>query len=372
MKSSAFPLAAVALAACSAMPTDPATRSVSQRPFGIDQNDQPATLWTLRAKGLEIDVTDHGATLVAVRVPDAAGTLADVILGFDDVSGYESDSNQYFGCTTGRVCNRIAQGRFTLDGEEFRLAVNNGPNHLHGGAVRSLDKVHWQTEVIDHGSAPAIRFTYRSPEGEEGYPGALEIRSTYRLDDEGLHMILEATTDRRTPVNLTNHAYWNLSGAGADTVLDHELQIHADEYTPTDDTLVPTGAIAPVASALDFRERELIGARINSLDDSPAAGYDHNYVLRDGDGMRHAATLRNLANGRRMDVYTDQPGLQLYSGNWLSGQTGKGGKSYPRRSAVCLETQFFPDSVNQPAFPSTILDPGATYRSTTTIRFANR
>lgn len=354
------------------MPNDSSSSPVSQRPFGIGASGQPATLWTLRADRLEIDVTDRGATLVAVRAPDAAGTLADVILGFDDVSGYESEANQYFGCTTGRVCNRIAKGRFTLDGVTYHLAVNNGPNHLHGGSRRSLDKVHWRTEVQSRGDAPAIRFSYTSPDGEEGYPGNLEVSATYRLDDEGLHIVLEATTDRRTPVNLTNHAYWNLSGAGAPTVLDHELQIFADHYTPTDDTLIPTGAIAPVSGALDLRERTVIGTGIATLDDTPAQGFDHNYVLREGDGVRLAATLRNLTNGRRIDIYTDQPGLQFYSGNWLDGQAGKGGRTYPRRSALCLETQFFPDSVNQPDFPSTILDPGETYRSTTTIRFANR
>ncbi|MCA8951757.1 MAG: galactose mutarotase [Planctomycetes bacterium] len=348
------------------------TASVSQRPFGIRQDGQPSTLWTLRAKNLEIDVTDHGATLVAVRAPDAAGTLGDVILGFDDVSGYQSEANQYFGCTTGRVCNRIAKGQFTLDGYTYHLAINNGPNHLHGGKERSLDKVHWQAEVLSRGNQPAIRFTYRSPDGEEGYPGNLDVAAIYRLDDDGLHFEYEATTDQRTPVNLTNHAYWNLSGEGSKTVLDHELQIDADLYTPTDDTLIPTGAISEVRGPLDFSKRKVIGERIEQLTATAAMGYDHNYVLREGSGMRHAATLWNLANGRRIDVVTDQPGLQFYSGNFLHGQLGKGGKPYPHRSAVCLETQHFPDSVNQPAFPSTILEPGQTYSARTLIRFANR
>ncbi|MCA8973130.1 MAG: galactose mutarotase [Planctomycetes bacterium] len=348
--------------------------SVTQRPFGISQSGWPATLWTLRADRLEIDVTDHGATLVAVRAPDPAGTLADVVFGFDDVSGYESSANQYFGCTTGRVCNRICKGEFTLDGYTYHLATNNGPNHLHGGGKRSLDKVHWTGEVIDSGASPAVRFTYRSRDGEEGYPGNLDIAVTYRLDGEGMHIDYRATTDARTPVNLTNHAYWNLAGAGAATVLDHELWINADRYTPVDDTLIPTGAIEPVTWALDFRKPTRVGLRIATLDGTSALGYDHNYVLQ-GTGMRHIATLRHVENGRGFELFSDQPGLQFYSGNFLNGNVGgigKGGAVYGYRSGLCLETQHFPDSVNHPHFPNTILEPGHEYRTRSTWRFANR
>lgn len=370
MKSLLLALLAVVLAACSSMQQN-TNLSVSQRPFGISKSGQPATLFTLRVDRLEIDVTDHGATLVAVRAPDPAGTLTDVILGFDDVAGYESGDNQYFGCTTGRVCNRISKGIFELDGYTYRLAVNNGPNHLHGGATKSLDKVHWQTEILGTGSAPAVRFTCRSPDGEEGYPGNLDVSTTYRLDAEGMHIEFGATTDARTPVNLTNHAYWNLAGAGADTVLDHVLQIEADHYTPVDDTLIPTGRLEAVALELDFRRPEVIGSRITRLDDAATVGYDHNYVPR-GTGMRRVATLRHPTSGRGFEIHTDQPGLQFYSGNWLNGAAGKGGASYARRAALCLETQHHPDSVNQPNFPSTILAPGAEYRTVTSWRFANR
>lgn len=370
-------LAAVTLAACSTMTdSSPASANhepVSIRPFGVARSGQPATLWTLRTKGLEIDVTDHGATLVAVRAPDAAGTLGDVILGFDDVAGYESEDNQYFGCTTGRVCNRICKGRFSLDGNDYTLAVNNGPNHLHGGVHRSFDKVHWESEILARGDAPAIRFTYRSPEGEEGYPGTVDAVAIYRLDAEGLHITYEAMTDARTPINITNHAYWNLTGAGSDTVLDHTLQLNCESYTPTDDTLIPTGELAPARGPLDFREPRRIGEAIHQLDDTPAAGYDHNYVITESPNeMRHAATLRAPSTGRAIEIWTDQPGIQFYSGNYLAGQRGKGGLSYPHRSACCLETQFFPDSVNHPNFPDTIVEPGATYRSRTTIKFAYR
>lgn len=364
-------LAAVLLAACSAMPS-PSETSVSVRPFGVDHTGQPATLWTLRSDRLEVDVTDHGATLVAVRAPDAAGSLVDVILGFDDVQGYESADNQYFGCTTGRVCNRIAKGEFTLDGYRYRLAINNGPNHLHGGAVRSFDKVHWNAEVTARGRAPEIRFTYLSRDGEEGYPGDLQVAVTYRLDAEGLHITYDATTAARTPVNITNHAYWNLAGQGASTVLDHELWIDAGEYTPTDATLIPTGEIAAVPLGLDFRQPRAIGMFVGDFDGTGALGYDHNYVLAPGTGVRKVASLRYPPTGRAIEVWTDQPGLQFYSGNFLHGQRGKGGKSYAHRSAICLETQHFPDSVNHANFPSTILEPGQAYHTTTVIRFAFR
>jgi len=364
------PLLAVALlCACSSMQND--TSPVSQRPFGVDKHGQPATLWTLRAGGIEIDVTDHGATLVAVRVPDRAGAVADVVFGFDDVAGYESPANDYFGCTTGRVCNRIANGTFTLDGDTYHLATNNGPNHLHGGASRSLDKVHWQGEVVAAGTEPCVRFTYLSPNGQEGYPGNLHIAVTFQLLQAGqLRIDYEATTDRKTPVNLTNHAYWNLAGHGAPTILDHDLEIDAESYTPTDPTLIPTGAIAPVlGTPLDFRQKERIGLRIEQLIGTPALGYDHNFVLRPATGLRRAALLRHEPSGRQLEIHTTEPGLQFYSGNFLHGQRGKGGAVYALRSGLCLETQHFPDSVNQPAFPSTVLEPGQTFRSTTVFTF---
>ncbi len=366
------PIAVLALfAACSSM-SDNKPDSVTSRWFGQSRDGQVAKLWTLRSRHLEVDVTDHGATLVAVRQPDRAGFLADVVLGFDDVSGYESAANQYFGCTTGRVCNRIANGEFTLDGYTYALAKNNGPNHLHGGGPRSFDKVHWNGEVVrGDGGAPAVRFTYVSRDGEEGYPGTLQVSVTYTLHaDDRLHIGYEATTDRTTPINVTNHAYWNLAGAGSLTVLDHTLQVEADQYTPTDATLVPTGKLAEVAGTpLDFTRPTAIGARVDMLLGTPALGYDHNYVLRAATGMRHVATLAHKASGRSMTVATTEPALQVYSGNFLNGQIGKQGRAYPQRSAVCLETQHFPDSVHHAHFPTTLLQPGSVFRSATEMAF---
>jgi len=365
------PLFAVALlGACSSMPQD-SSAPVSMRPFGVDKSGRPASLWTLRSGKLEIDVTDHGATLVAVRTPDRGGIVQDIVLGFDDVAGYESADNQYFGCTAGRVCNRIAKGEFVLDGYTYRLATNNGPNHLHGGGERSFDKVHWNAEVVASGNEPCVRFTYLSRNGEEGYPGNLQVTATYQLLANGqLRMDYEATTDQNTPVNLTNHAYWNLAGEGAPTILDHVLSIEAEQHTPTDDTLIPTGAVATViATPLDFRKPTAIGQRIDALTGTATLGYDHNFVLTKSQGLRRAAVLRHEGTGRTLEILTTEPAVQFYSGNFLHGQAGKRGKAYAHRSGLCLETQHFPDSVNQPNFPSTILAPGQTYRSTTVIAF---
>ena len=278
------------------------------------------------------------------------------------------------GCTTGRVCNRIAKGIFTLDGYTYRLAVNNGPNHLHGGALRSFDKVLWTGDVRLEGDRPTARFRFLSKDGEEGYPGNLDVRVTYSLpNDHEIEIEYEATTDRATPVNLTNHAYWNLAGAGAPSILDHVLTIDAERYTPTDDTLIPTGEIALVAGTpLDFRQATEIGLRIDLLTKTAALGYDHNFVLRDASGLRRAAVLRHPDSGRELTVLTTEPGLQFYSGNFLKGQRGKDGRTYAHRSALCLESQHFPDSVNHPRFPDTILRPGRVYRSTTVYRFARR
>ncbi|MCU0862579.1 MAG: galactose mutarotase [Planctomycetes bacterium] len=363
--------AALSLTACSSMADQPYL-SVSSRWFGTQQDGRTAMLWTLRVPGLEIDVCDLGATLVAVRTPDRAGFPADIVLGFEDVKGYQSPDNQYFGCTTGRVCNRIAGAEFTLDGYTYVLAKNNGPNHLHGGGPRSFDKVHWDGEVLDEGGAPGVRFSYLSRDGEEGYPGNLEVQVTYQLlatTPPQLSIRYQATTDKRTPINLTNHAYWNLGGHGSHTVLDHVLQVEADQFTATDATLIPTGKLVDVVGTpLDFTSPQPIGLRIDQLQETPAQGYDHNYVLR-GSGMKPAAKLVHKASGRTLRIATTEPGLQVYSGNFLHGQTGKQGKSYARRSAVCLETQHFPDSVHQPLFPSTLLAPGETFRSETVLTF---
>jgi aldose 1-epimerase len=343
-------------------------------PFGKTADGQSVEVFTLKnSKGMVAKVMTLGATLTELHVPDKNGKMADVVLGFDDVAGYQSDNNQYFGCTTGRVCNRIAKGKFTLDGKEYTLAINNQPNHLHGGVKRSLDKVIWKGEAAPTNRGSAVRFTYTSPDGEEGYPGKLSVTVTYTLTENNrLRINYAATTDKPTPVNLTNHAYFNLGGAGSDTVLDHELMIAADTYTPTDDTLIPTGKIEPVAGTpLDFTKPTRIGDRIEQLTKTAALGYDHNYVLRQRENRPTlAARLKDPKSGRVLTVLTTEPGIQFYSGNFLKDQKGKGGKVYKHRSALCLETQHYPDSVNKPSFPTTILKPGETYQHVCVYAFS--
>lgn len=348
----------------------------ASKPFGKTSDGQPVEIFTLQSdQGLVARVMTRGATLVELHVPDKDGHVDDVVLGFDDVAGYESEDNQYFGCTTGRVCNRIAKGRFTLNGKEYSLAINNEPNHLHGGVERSLDKVVWTARPISNERGQGVRFSYTSPDGEEGYPGTLEVNVTYFVpkDANRLAITYRATTDQATPVNLTNHAYFNLSGAGAPTVLDHQLRLNADSYTPVDDTLIPTGRIESVdRTDVDFRKLTPIGKRIATYDNEGTIGYDHNFVLnpKTNDGpLNQAAVVRHPTNGRTLRIFTSEPGIQFYSGNFLKGQTGKGGKTYAHRSALCLETQHFPDSVNHANFPNIILEPGSTFESTTHLAF---
>lgn len=346
--------------------------------FGKTKDGTSVEIYTLKSdKGLVAKIMTRGATLVQLHVPDRDGNVDDVILGWDDVAGYESEDNQYFGCTTGRVCNRIAKGKFTLDGKEYTLAINNEPNHLHGGVERSLDKVVWKAKAYSSERGQGVRFNYTSPDGEEGYPGNLKIAVNYFVAKNANRLTIsyKATTDKATPVNLTNHAYFNLAGAGSKTVLGHSLQLNADNYTPTDDTLIPTGKIESVeGTPLDFRKPKRIGARIEQLTETAALGYDHNFVLNprktDNDSKyNYAATLRHRASGRMLRIGTTEPGIQFYSGNFLKGQEGKGGKTYAHRSAVCLETQHYPDSVNHDEFPSTILKPGDEYTSSTLLTF---
>jgi aldose 1-epimerase len=345
-------------------------------PFGTTKDGQAVELYTLKNNtGLVAKVMTRGATLVQLHVPDKDGKAADVILGFDDVTGYESEDNQYFGCTTGRVCNRIAKGKFILEGKEYTLAINNEPNHLHGGLDKSLDKLVWKTNPYSNEKGQGVKFTVTSPDGDEGYPGTLEITVSYYVpnDTNSISISYTATTDKATPVNLTNHAYFNLAGEGSETVLNHSLRINADNYTVSDDTMIPTGEIAPVEGTdLDFRKRTVIGKRIESIGKTAAIGYDHNFVLNpreEGKTMTLAAILVEKESGRRMRVMTTEPGIQFYSGNFLKGQKGKGGKVYTHRSALCLETQHYPDSVNHENFPTTILKPGEKYESKTTYAF---
>lgn len=350
---------------------------VAKESFGKTAQGKPVELYRLKGDGgVTVEIISRGATIRSVLVPDAAGTAVDVVNGFDTVAGYESEDNQYFGCTVGRVCNRIGGAKFELDGRTYTLAANDGKNTLHGGGPRSLDKVVWDGEIDSSDpTQAAVLFSYFSPDGEEGFPGNVHFSVRFALTpSNSLTIRYSATTDLVTPINLTNHAYFNLAGAGSGTVLDHELVIHADAYTPTDEGLIPTGEIETLdGSPLDFRKSTRIGERIDALTPTPAIGYDHNYVLSKTTGdVREVAILRDPSSGRTLKVLTDQPGLQFYSGNFLKGQKGKAGKTYEHRGAVCLEAQFFPDSVNHDHFPSILLKPGDEYRQTTIYQFGNK
>ncbi len=371
--------ASLLLAIATMSPSHAADDAPTSEPFGTTKDGQAVEVYTLKNDtGLVARVMTRGATLVELHVPDNNGDSADVIHGFDDVSGYESEANQYFGCTTGRVCNRIGGAEFTLGGKTYELAKNdNGKHHLHGGGEHSLDKVVWEARPFQRRDRQGVVFTYASPDGEEGYPGNLSLQVTYSVPEDRnvLRIDYQATTDQPTPVNLTNHMYFNLSGQGSETVLDHMLMIRADEYTLADEDLIPTGEIAAVeGTPLDFHRPTRIGDHIDKLTGTGAKGYDHNYVLlpnrNEKRPLKLAAVLSDPASGRSVQISTTEPGVQLYSGNFLTGQTGKDGKTYAYRSAVCLETQHFPDSVHHDNFPSVILQPGQTFKSTTVYRFA--
>ena len=346
--------------------------TVSRAPFGQMPDGTAVESFTLRnAHGIEVKAITYGGIIVSLRAPDRAGKFDDVVLGYDDLAGYLRQS-PYFGAIVGRYGNRIAKGRFTLDGKTYTLATNNGPNHLHGG-VKGFDKVVWKGEPASTGDAASVTFRYTSPDGEEGYPGTLSARVTYTLTDrDELSFEYSATADKATPVNLTQHSYFNLAGTG--DILGHELTLDADRFTPVDATLIPTGKLASVSGTpFDFRKPTAIGARIGQDDEQLryGGGYDHNFVLnRNGDGLVHAARLVDPRSGRTVDIQTTEPGVQFYSGNFLDGTIkGKGGVVYAHRSGLCLETQHFPDSANQPGFPSTILRPGKEYRSRTVLTF---
>jgi aldose 1-epimerase len=345
---------------------------VTRAPFGKLPDGTAIESFTLRnAHGIEVRAMTYGAIIVSLRVPDRAGKFDDVVLGHDDLAGYLTKPS-YFGAVVGRYGNRIAKGRFTLDGKTYTLATNNGPNHLHGG-VRGFDKVVWKVDPPAAG-ATSVTFRYTSPDGEEGYPGKLAARVTYTLSDKDeLTFEYSATTDKATPVNLTQHSYFNLGVPGRD-ILSHELTLEADRFTPVDATLIPTGELAPVnGTPFDFRKPTAIGARIGQDDEQlkRGGGYDHNFVLTGaGEGLRRAARLADPGSGRTMEVLTTEPGVQFYTGNFLDGTIkGKGGVVYKYRSGLCLETQHFPDSPNQPSFPSTILRPGKEYHSKTMLVF---
>ncbi|MBE9598501.1 aldose epimerase family protein [Pedobacter sp. MC2016-24] len=330
------------------------------------------SLFVLKNKnGAEAAITNYGGRLVSLLVPDNKNEFKDVVLGYDSLKSYQKKGEPFFGALIGRYGNRIAKGKFSLEGKAYQLQLNDGINTLHGGFDGFFAQV-WDAKKINE---QTLELSYLSKDNEAGYPGNLQVKVTYNLtDDNSLKISYEATTDKSTVLNLTNHAYFNLNGAGDATITDHLLTIDADGYTPVDSTLIPTGKIEPVAGTpFDFSKATLIGARIDAVNEQLkfGKGYDHNFVLRKGTGLRKAATVVSTKTGIAMDVLTEEPGLQFYSGNFMTGQDhdGKGGVSYPHRSAFCLETQHFPDSPNQAAFPSTVLKPGQTYKTNTVYKF---
>jgi aldose 1-epimerase len=324
------------------------------------------------ANGMQVSITAFGATVQSLTAPGRDGRFEDVVLGFENVDGYLA-GHPYFGAIVGRYGNRIAKGRFTLDGIEYTLATNNGDNHLHGGS-RGFDKVKWSMGAVNE-TENSVTLTYVSPNGEEGYPGEVSLSVTYTLtDDNSLRIDYEGTTSAPTHLNMTNHSYFNLAGQSSGDILEHAVEIAADRFTPVDSGLIPSGELRRVeGTAFDFRQARTIGSRIGDADEQLefARGYDHNWVLnRAGEGLQLAARVYEPGSGRIMEVLTTEPGMQFYTGNFLDGShVGKEGAVYDHRSAFCMETQHFPDTPNQPDFPSTVLRPGETYATTTIYRF---
>jgi aldose 1-epimerase len=350
---------------------------VETRPFGATKEGTAVNLYTLRnSKGMKVAITNYGGIVTSIEVPDRSGKLADVVLGFDSLDGYLG-KHPYFGAIVGRYANRIAKARFTLDGTEYKLAANDGENALHGG-LRGFDKVVWQASEFAEMGRRGIVLTYLSRDGEEGYPGNLSVTVRYTLtDDNELNIEYSATTDKTTVLNLTNHSYFNLAGQGAGDVLGHEVTITADRFTAVDATLIPTGELRFVkGTPFDFSTPTTIGARINADDEQIklGGGYDHNFMLQGCIGiMKLAAEIFEPTTGRAMEVRTTEPGLQFYTGNFLDGSIrGKGGKIYNKRYGFCMETQRFPDSPNQHAFPTAVLKAGERFTSQTGFRFTVR
>jgi len=347
--------------------------SVKKTSFGKTPEGQQVDLYTLtNAKGVEVKITNFGGIVVSVKVPDRKGNIADVVLGYDSLDGYINDKS-YFGALVGRYGNRIAHAQFTLGGVTYELAKNNHENSLHGG-VKGFNKALWDAKGVASKDGPSVQLNYLSKDGEEGYPGNLKVQVVYSLTDANeLRIDYSATTDKKTVVNLTNHSYFNLAGQGNGDILGHELMIQADRFTPVDAGLIPTGELRPVAvTPFDFGKRTAIGARINDDDEQLklGKGYDHNWVLDHTAEFSLAARAVEPNSGRVLEVWTTQPGVQFYSGNFLDGTAvGKGGKAYGFRSAFCLETQHFPDSPNHPEFPSTVLSPGERYHQVTSYKF---
>ncbi len=375
-KSMAAVVAIAALAACNPpqqQSSDARTESVltvSPADFEAEVDGDSVRLYTLTNGTAVAAITNYGARVISLHVPDKDHNLVDVVLGYKDLAAYRQPDEGFYGAVVGRYGNRIAKGQFTLDGQPYQLEVNNGPNSLHGGTNGFFKKV-WAVKNVTETS---LELQYVSPDGDAGYPGKLEATVVYSLTpDNGLEIVYRAKTDKNTVVNLTNHAYFNLSGEGDGTILDHVLTVRADGYTPVDETLIPTGEIAPVeGTPFDFRQPTAIGARIDTADNQLVLGkgYDHNFVLKKDPGLQLVATVESPKTGIVMDILTEEPGLQFYSGNFMDNvQNAKGGKTYGYRSAFCLETQHFPDAPNRPDFPSTVLKPGETYQTRTVYVF---
>jgi aldose 1-epimerase len=346
--------------------------TLSSAAFDTTVNGKKVALYTIKnQKGMQASITSFGARVVSVMVPNKDGAMTDVVVGFNNVKQYQ-EAGDFYGAAIGRYGNRIAKGKFTLDGKAYTLPINNPPNSLHGGD-KGFDQQVWDAKRT---SDSTLVLTYLSKDGEQGYPGNLNVKVTYTVtENNALKIDYWATTDKATVVNLTNHSYFNLNGEGSGTILDHMVQINADNYTPVDSTLIPTGKIEKVeGTPFDFRSPETIGQRIDDGENQQlknGKGYDHNYVLNKHAATAPVATVRANESGIMMEIYTDQPGLQFYSGNFMAGKnTFKGGKKNDHRTAFCMETQHFPDSPNQPSFPTTVLKPGETYTSQTIYRFS--
>lgn len=350
--------------------------AIKKEPFGKTADGAAVDSYTLtNAKGAEAKIITYGGIVVSLKVPDRTGKLSDIVLGYDSMDGYNKNAG-YLGALIGRYGNRIARGKFKLNGVEYSLAVNNGENHLHGG-IKGYDKVVWTATPLNEKNGPALRLKYLSKDGEEGYPGNLSVTVIYTLTNHNeLRIDYSATTDKTTVVNLTHHSYFNLAGAGSGNILQHQVTINAHRFTPTDAGSIPTGELRSVSGTpMDFTKATAIGARINQEEEQLrfGKGYDHNWVLdKKGNGLTLAATAYDPGSGRLLSMYTTEPGTQFYSGNYLDGSTGKDGKAYTERAGFCFEAQHFPDSPNKPAFPSVVLRPGKIYRQTTIYRFAVR
>ena len=354
----------------------PRLGSTIKKSFGKTPDGQPVDLYVLtNISGAEVSITNYGGAVVSLKVPDRSGKLADVVLGYETVDGYVNDKS-YFGALVGRYGNRIAHAQFVLDGKTYTLAKNNGENSLHGG-IKGFNKAVWAAKVLSTKDGQSLELSYLSKDGEEGFPGNLKVNVIYTLTDaNALQIEYSAVSDKKTVVNLTNHSYFNLAGQSSGNILGHQLMIQADKFTPVDASLIPTGELRDVAGTpFDFRKSTAIGARIDQEDEQLklGGGYDHNFVLRRAAdvGESLAARVVEPTTGRVLEVWTTEPGVQFYTGNFLDGKTsGKGGMTYPRRAAFCLETQHYPDSPNQLKFPSAVLNPGERYHTITTYRFS--